>query len=174
MMEQIASAVIVCVIFAVGMALLCSKKTSFENFLAGTKDGIRVCLGLLPTLIVLMVSVSMLSASGVVDYLAKLVAPVCSAIGIPSEILPLVIMRPISGSASNAMISELFGTYGADSFAGYVASVLLGSSDTILYVSAVYFSAVGVKKTRHALPAAFAAMLFCVFFSSLVCRLFFG
>lgn len=171
-MEQLASAVIVGVIVAVGIALLVSKKTSFDNFIDGTKSGIRVCIGLLPTLIILMVSVSMLSASGFVDFLAARIAPFCEKIGIPHEILPLVIMRPISGSASNAMIAELFETCGADSFAGNVASVLLGSSDTIIYVSTVYFAAAGVKKTRHALPAAFAAMLFCVFFSSLICRIF--
>lgn len=170
-MEILASAVICGVIVIVGIALLFSKKTSFDNFLEGTKGGIQICTKLLPTLIILMVSVSMLSASGFVDYLAGFIAPVCEKIGIPSEILPLVIMRPVSGSASNAMIAELFEKYGADSFAGKVASVLLGSSDTIIYVSAVYFAAVGIKKTRHALPAAFAAMLFCVFFSSLVCRL---
>lgn len=170
-MEILASAIICGVIVIVGAALLFSKKTSFDNLLEGTRDGIGICIKLLPTLIVLMVSVSMLSASGFVDYLANLISPVCEKIGIPSEILPLVIMRPVSGSASNAMIAELFEKYGADSFAGRVASVLLGSSDTIIYVCAVYFSAVGVKKTRHALPAAFAAMLFCVFFSSLVCRL---
>ena len=170
-MELLASAVICGVIVLVGATLLFSKRTSFDHFIDGTKDGIRTCVGLLPTLIVLMVSVSMLSASGLVDFLAEKIAPFCEKIGIPSEILPLVIMRPISGSASNAMISELFEQYGADSFAGNVASVLLGSSDTILYVSAVYFASVNVRKTRHALPAAFAAMLFCVFFSSLICRL---
>lgn len=170
-MEIIAALVICGVIVAVGAALLLSKKTSFDRFLDGTKDGIRTCIDLLPTLIVLMVSVSMLSASGLVDFVASLISPVCEKIGIPAEILPLIIMRPISGSASNAIITELFETYGPDSFAGNAASVLLGSSDTILYVAAVYFAAVGVKKTRHALPAAFAAMFFCIFFSSLICRL---
>lgn len=154
-MEILASAVICGVIVIVGAALLFSKKTTFDNFLEGTKDGIKICKNLLPTLIILMVSVSMLSASGFVDYLAGLIAPVCEKIGIPSEILPLVIMRPVSGSASNAMIAELFEKYGADSFAGKVASVLLGSSDTIIYVSAVYFASVGVKKTRHALARGF-------------------
>ena len=172
-MEILASAIICGVVVLVGTALLFSKKTSFEHLIDGTKDGIGICINLLPTLIILMVSVSMLSASGLVDFLAEKIAPFCEKIGIPSEILPLVIMRPISGSASNAMISELFEKYGADSFAGNVASVLLGSSETTLYVCAVYFASVNVKKTRHALPAAFAAMLFCVFFSSLVCRLFF-
>ena len=170
-MELIASAVICGIIVITGAALLFSKKTSFDNFLDGTRNGIKICTNLLPTLIILMVSVSMLSASGIVDFLAEKISPFCEKIGIPSEILPLVIMRPISGSASNAMISELFEKYGADSFAGKTASILLGSSDTIIYVCAVYFASVKVKKTRHALPAAFAAMLFCVFFSSLICRL---
>lgn len=172
--EYIASLAIPLVICFVGIILCFSKKATFDDLSDGVSEGLQVCVRLVPTLIILMVAVSMLSASGAVDFLVKILAPIGKKIGIPVEILPLILMRPVSGSASSAMIAELFQKYGADSFAGRVASVLLGSSDTIIYICAVYFSSVGVKKTRHALPAAFAAMLFSVFVSCAVCRVMFG
>ncbi|MGN1094960.1 MAG: spore maturation protein [Eubacteriales bacterium] len=172
--QYIASLVIPIVICAVGTILSFSKKADFEDLSDGVNEGLNVCIRLVPTLIILMVAVSMLSASGAIDFLVRSLSPIGEKIGIPIEILPLILMRPVSGSASNAMIAELFEKYGADSFAGRTASVLLGSSDTIIYVCAVYFSSVGIKKTRHALPAAFLTMIFSVFVSCAVCRLFWG
>ena len=151
-----------------------SKRASSSDMLSGIKDGVGSGVSLLPTLIMLVVSVSMLSASGAVDLLSDLLAPLFSKLGIPKEILPLILMRPFSGSGSNAMVAEIFEKYGADGIVGRTASVLAGSSETVVYVISVYFSAVNVKKTRYALPAAFLTMLFCVFFSSFLCRVLFG
>ena len=173
-MEYIASAFIPAAVLLCTALLTFSKKASFDDFLRGTESGITVIFRLLPTLIVLVVSVSMLSASGAVDFISSLLAPTFERLGIPTGMLPLIIMRPFSGSGSNAMIADIFDKYGADSLTAKAASVLLGSSETILYVFAVYFSAAGIKKTRHALPAAFLSMIFCVFLSSLICRLMFG
>ncbi len=173
-MEYIASAFIPAAILLCAAMLTFSKKATFDDFLRGTEDGIKIIFRLLPTLIVLVVSVSMLLASGAVDFLSSLLSPLFEKLGIPTGMLPLIIMRPFSGSGSNAMIADIFDKYGADSLTAKTASVLLGSSETILYVFAVYFSAAKIKKTRHALPAAFLSMVFCIFFSSLVCRLMFG
>lgn len=171
--QYVCSLAIPVIISVVGIIIFSSRKANFDDLSEGVNEGLFVTLKLLPTLIVLMVAVSMLSASGAVDFLVKILSPVGEKIGIPVEILPLVIMRPVSGSASNAMIAELFEKYGPDSFAGRTASVLLGSSDTIIYVLATYFSAVGIKKTRHALPAAFFTMIFSIFVSCAVCRIMF-
>lgn len=173
-MEFLSALAIPSVILFLSLILLFSKRAYFDEFLEGAKDGLQTAVNLLPTLVALMVAVSMLSASGAVDYLAGLLAPVGDAVGVPMELLPLIITRPVSGSGSTAILSDIFDKYGPDSFVGLCASVIMGSSETLIYVVAVYFSSVHIKKTRHTLPAAFLTMLFCVFFSCFVCRLFFS
>lgn len=153
------------------LVLLFSRKTGFDEFLNGAQDGIKTTVSLLPTLCVLMVAVSMFSASGLPEILASFFAPLCRALGLPSALLPLVFLRPFSGSGSNALLASLFENYGPDSAVGFAASVLLGSSDTLFYILAVYFGSVGVKKTRYAFPAAFLVMVFCLILSLAVCRL---
>jgi spore maturation protein B len=91
-------------------------------------------------------------------------------LGVPSELLPLLLSRPFSGSAATASYAALLDTLGADSFAAACASVIMGSSDTAVYVVTVYFSSIGIKKTRYALPVSLALMLFCVFFGCFLCR----
>lgn len=162
-----------------GMAvtiLVCSRKRSdlFDEFLVGAREGMMTTVRLLPTLVALLTAVSMLRASGFLEWLAEVLTPYTARIGLPAELLPLILIRPVSGSGSNAMLIDLFEKYGADSFIGLCASVLLGSSDTLVYIIAVYFSAVGVRRTRHALLAATLTALLCLFLSILACRLFFG
>lgn len=153
------------------LVLLFSRKTGFEEFLSGAGEGVKTSVSLLPTLCALMVAVSMFSASGLPELLASFFAPLCRALGLPSALLPLVFLRPFSGSGSNALLASLFETFGADSGVGFAASVLLGSSDTLFYILTVYFGSVGGKKTRYAFPAALIVMLFCLFLSLAVCRL---
>ena len=118
-------------------------------------------------------AISMLNASGAVTLLSLVLAPVAQCIGIPSDLLPLLITRPFSGSASTAAFSSLLDQVGADSFTGLCASVIFGSSDTVVYVISVYCSSVGIRHTRWSFPCAFAVMLFCIFFSCFLCRLCF-
>lgn len=143
----------------------------FDDFLEGAKKGLEVTVGLLPTLVALMVAIAMFSASGALDFLVRLITPAASAMGVPPEILPVVIMRPVSGSGSLALAADLFARHGPDSYAGLAASVLMGSSDTVFYIFAVYFSAGGVKRTRYALPAAMIVQLLCVILSCRLARL---
>ena len=159
------------VVLAVGIIMLMGKRDYFAAFCAGARGGLKTAVGLLPTLSALIVATSMLHASGATAYLASLFAPVADAIGIPSELLPLLVVRPFSGSASTAAYSSLLEQYGADSFISLCASVIMGSSDTLVYVISVYFSSVGIKKSRHAIPCALFVMLFCIVFSCIVCRL---
>lgn len=172
-MKLLSALVIPVVMLLVCAMLTFSKKAGFDDFLLGTNEGLVTCVKLLPTLIALLVAVSMLSASGFLDFAARLVSPLAVRLGIPADILPLVLTRPVSGSASSALLAELYHRCGADSFAARVASVIAASGDTVLYISAVYFGSVGIKKTRHTLLSALLTMIFCVFLSSVVCSLLF-
>ena len=156
-----------------GGILLCSKKDRFESFLMGARQGLQTAINLLPTLCALIVGVTMLNASGAVDLLSRFLSPIANAIGIPTELLPLLLTRPFSGSASTASFVELLGRVGTDSLAGLCASVIFATSDTMVYIISVYFSSVGIRRSRTAFPIAIAVMLFCIFFSCFLCRIWF-
>lgn len=158
------------VTLAGGFLLFDRRHDCFGAFLRGAKEGMRTCIGLLPTLCALLTAVSMLNASGAVARLASALAPAAEVIGVPSELLPLLLTRPFSGGASMSAFTDLLSRVGPDSLPGLCASVIFGSSDTVVYVITVYFSSVGVKKTRWAFPCALAITLFGVFFSCFLCR----
>ncbi len=169
-----AVALIIPIILCIIGVLFFTDKTMYSEFISGAEKGLRTSIGLLPTLILLLVAVNMFTASGAVELICTLLSPLCSMIGIPSEALPLLVLRPISGSASIAMANDLFLRYSPDSFVGYFISVIMGSSDTLIYISAVYFSHINIKKTRHAIPCTVLTMFFCIFISCVICRIFFG
>jgi spore maturation protein B len=152
---------------------LISKKDLFNEFVQGAKAGLGTLVNLLPTLIILIMGISMLRASGGLELLTDLLSPVFTLFKIPEEVIGFIIMRPISGSGSTAMLSQLFKEYGADSEAGKVASVIMGSSDTVFYIFAVYFGAVKIKKTGCALISALATQIFCAFCASIIVRAMF-
>ena len=126
----------------------------FDEFLAGAGDGLRTCVRVLPALVALMTAVSMLRASGIIELLVEGIAPAAGLLGIPPEIIPLALLRPVSGSGALAMLENIYATYGADSLAGRVASVLQSSTETTFYTITVYYGAVGVRRKRHTLAAA--------------------
>ena len=128
----------------------------------------------MPALVGLLTAVSMLRASGALDLAAQLLAPLLDRVGVPSELLPLMLVRPISGSAALGVGAELIGTCGPDSYLGRVAAVMLGSTETTFYTIAVYFGAVGVTRTRYALPAALCADLTGFLAAAWAVRLCFG
>ncbi len=174
MTEAISSAVLPVVLFVTALSVLATDSGTFDAFLSGASEGMGTAVKLLPSLCALIVAVEMLFASGFSEFAAEALSGVCGAVGLPSEIMPLLITRPISGSASTAAYTELLDLLGPDSPAVLAASVIMGSSDTVIYVISVYFSSAGIKKTRYALPVAFATMIFCILFSSFICRVFFG
>lgn len=171
--ESVAALAIPAVIGSVGALMLSGKKNYFDSFLVGARRGFDTAIRLLPTLIALLVAIRMLNASGAVAFLGKILAPFLDRIGVPAELLPLLLTRPFSGSASTAAYSDLLARLGADSFPSRCASVIMGSSDTVVYIIGVYLSYVSAQKSRYAYPLAFAVMLFCTFFACLVCRLWF-
>lgn len=145
----------------------------YSSFTSGATDGLRTALSIAPQLVGLLVAIKMFSASGAMDSIVKLIAPVADFLHIPTEVVPFALLRPVSGSGSLAMATDIFAKYGADSFAGRVASVMMGSTETTFYVSAVYFGAVGVKNTRHALTCALCADALSLALSIIVCTLMF-
>lgn len=146
----------------------------FDMFLQGVKDGIMSTYSMAPSLIGLIVAVNMLSASGAFDLLANLIAPAANFLGFPSEIMPLAVLRPVSGSGALAVLNSILTDCGADSFAGRVASVMMGSTETTFYAITVYYGAVGIKKIRHTLFAALSADLTGIIMSVLTVNLFFN
>lgn len=161
---------VLCIILVFGII---KRVPLFDTFLAGAKEGLRASVAILPALVGLMMAVAMLSASGALELFTVWVSPVADWFGLPAETLPLVLLRPISGSGSTAILTQIYDTYGADGFVGRVASVMMGSTETTFYAIAVYFGAVGVKKTRHAIPAALMADTTGYILSVLAVRLFF-
>ena len=146
----------------------------FDTFIVGAKEGLRSTVGILPALIGLIMAVSMLSASGALDLLSSFLSPVASLIGLPKQVMPLALIRPISGSGSTAVLTQILKSYGSDSFIGRIASVMSASTETTFYAIAVYFGAVNIKKTRHTIPAALTADLTVCILSALTVRLLFS
>lgn len=173
MSDFISSLILPAIILFAAFMMFFGKKDYFGAFCSGAKCGLSTSVKLLPSLCAIMVALRMFSVSGAVDLFTDLLSPIGEKIGVPSEIFPLLITRPVSGSASNGAFAELIENFGPDSFPSLCAAILMGSSDTMIYVIAVYFSGVGVQKTRHAFPVAATVMIFCIFFSCFICRLFF-
>ena len=153
---------------------LWKKVDVFDAMKRGAEEGLRVLAGILPSLVGLLTAVYMLRASGAMDALAGLLAPVLEAAGIPAETAPLLLIRPVSGSGALAVGSELMAAYGPDSPIGRTAAVMLGSTETTFYTVAVYFGAAGVKKSRYAIPAALAADITAFWAAAFAARLLFG
>ncbi len=129
----------------------------YDCFVEGAKDGLQSMVGIVAPLVGLMVAINMFRASGALELLGTLLAPVLNFLKLPSDVLPLAMLRPVSGSASTAIVTDIFQNLGPDSPAGKIASVMMGSTETTFYTVAVYFGAIGIKNTRHTLPAALAA-----------------
>ncbi|MDR0930267.1 MAG: spore maturation protein [Clostridiales bacterium] len=145
----------------------------FSTFTSGAKTGIQTVFNILPTLVAILIAISMFNASGALELLGKLLAPILNIINFPLETLPLAIMRPISGGASLAIVSNILKTTGISSYAGRVASVMMGSTETTFYVIAVYFAAIRIKNMRHTLKAALIADLAGIIASVIVVQFFF-
>jgi spore maturation protein B len=131
----------------------------YEAFVEGAKEGFQVGVRIIPYLVAMLVAIGMFRAGGAMEFLAVMLSPITSAIGMPSEALPMALMRPLSGSGALGVLSEALNTFGPDSIIGKMVSVMMGSGETTFYVLAVYFGSVSVNRTRHAVPAGIIADL---------------
>lgn len=153
---------------------LIKKLPAYELFVAGGKEGVQLAFSLLPFLVGMLVSIAILRASGAMDAFFGLISPFLAHFGIPPEILPLAVLRPISGTLALGMTSELIQTYGPDSFIGRLASTMQGSTDTTLYILTVYFGAIGIKRMRYALKVGLLADLVGIIASIVTIKIVFG
>ena len=145
----------------------------YESFVEGAKGGVQTAVRIIPYLVAMLVAVGMLRAAGAIDMMAATLAPLLDLLRFPAEILPLAIMRPLSGSGSLGIVTELVTAHGADSFIGRLAASVYGSTETTFYVLAVYFGAVGIRKTRHAVIAGLTADVTGLAAAVIICRLVF-
>lgn len=146
----------------------------FDTFLKGAKRGAESCFSILPALVGLVVAVSMLKASGFLEFLSDILSPILTRIGMPCDVLPLALLKSVSGSGALAMIRGIFETSGVDSASGKLASVMLGSSETTFYALAVYYGITKVKNTRYTVFAAIVADIVGIAAAIIVCNLFFA
>ncbi|MBW8865664.1 MAG: spore maturation protein [Verrucomicrobia bacterium] len=146
----------------------------YEEFVDGAKEGFDVAIRIIPYLVAMLVAIGMFRAAGGIDMLSRVLSPALSAIGFPTDLLPMVLVRPLSGSGSLGFFTELVQQHGPDSLIARTAGTIYGSTETTFYVLAVYFGSVGVKRTRHAVLAGLSADFTSVVVAVILCRIIFG
>ena len=154
--------------------LVFKKVKVYETFVEGAKDGFTIAVRIIPYLVAILVAIGMFRASGALDLLLNFLSPVLTLIGFPPENLPLALMRPLSGSGSLGLLTDLINVHGPDSLIAKIGATMFGSTETTFYVLAVYFGSVGIRKTRHALVAGLFADAVGVLSAVYICQFFFG
>ena len=174
MTGQLTALVVPLLLAGVALYAAARRVDVYDGLLTGARGGLEVLLRIVPALVTLLPAVYMLRASGALDLLAEALAPALEWLGVPPETVPLLLVRPVSGSAALGVGAELMETYGPDSTVGRTAAVMLGSTETTFYTIAVYFGAAGVVKTRYAVPAALCADLAAFLAAAWAVRFVFG
>lgn len=168
--SNLAMPVIILIIVIYGIK---ERKDVFDLFLEGAKEGIKITLNIFPTLIGLFIAIGALRSSGILDLINNIAGTFLNMISFPIELMPLAILRPISGSSSIAIATDIMKNYGVDSKLGLIASTIMGSTETTIYTIAIYTSCIKVKKTRHILVAALCADLVGIITSIVICNFMF-
>ena len=146
----------------------------YESFVEGAKEGFKVGVMIIPYLVAIFVAINMFRASGAMGAMEDFFRPVLTMIGFPPEVLPMAIIRPLTGGGSAGVVADLAQQHGMDSIITRMAGTMFGSTETTFYILAVYFGAVNVKKTRHALPAGLIADVVAIFLSVYIVQWWFG
>ena len=146
----------------------------YESFVEGAREGFQVAVRIIPYLVAILFAIAMFRASGTMDALSRALAPLLGLIGFPPEVLPMAIIRPLTGSGSAGLVVDMVNQYGEDSIFVKMAAVMFGSTETTFYVIAVYFGAVNIRKTRHAVPAGLLADVAAMIIAVWTVRLLFG
>lgn len=156
----------------IGYGLLC-KAEIYDEFVKGAKDGLKVTVDIVPTLVGLMVAIGILRASGALDMLSSLIQPLVEKLMFPAQLVPLVIIKMFSSSAATSLLLDIFKEFGPDSFVGRLASIIMSCTETIFYTMSVYFMVAGVRKTRYTLAGALVATFAGVVGSTIITYLVF-
>lgn len=161
------------IVVAIPLFALYKKVPIYETFISGAKDGFKVGVMIIPYLVAILVAIGMFRTSGAIDILTTFVSPILDKIGMPSELLPLAIMRPLSGSGALGIMAEVAAVHGAESFITKMAALMVGSSETTFYVLTVYFGSVGITKFRHALLAGLISDVISIIAAVVICNILF-
>lgn len=152
------------------MYALFKKVDAYSSFVKGAKEAVPLVVSLLPYIIAMFIAIELFRASGLSSVLCKIISPLFNLLGIPTEVSELTIIRPFSSNAAYVLLKDIFATYGPDSYIGKCASVIMGSSDTIFYVSSIYFASTKVKKTLLTIPIALLCNVIGAFLACFLCR----
>ena len=171
--QQVADWIFLGVVAGIPTYAMLQKVKVYESFIEGAKEGFQITIRIVPYLVGMLVAIGMLRASGALDFLATLLAPMMTKIGMPAEVLPLALIRPFSGSAANGVMAELINQHGGDSYISQVAATMMGSTETTFYVVAVYFGAASIRRTRHAIPAGLIADAVGIIAAVWICQVLF-
>ena len=174
MITLVSAWIIPCFILLVLIVATWRRIPTYELFVEGGKEGVKMAFSLLPFLVGMIVAISILRSSGALEAFIHLISPALAFVGIPPEIIPLALVRPISGTAALGMTTELIDTHGPDSFIGRLASTMQGSTDTTLYILTIYFGAVRIKKMGYALKVGLLADLVGILASIIIVTIVFG
>jgi len=161
-------------LFIIPILAIKNKVKVYEVFIDGAKGGFEVAIKIIPYLVAILVAIGMFRASGAMDIFVRIISPFTDLIGMPAEALPAALMRPLSGSGTLGIATEVMKEHGPDSFIGRLVSTFFGSTETTFYVIAVYFGAVGIKKTRHSVPAGLIGDLAGLLAALFICKVVFG
>lgn len=172
-MQFLSSAVMPCLFCIIIGYGFWRKVDIFDAFLSGAKSGLSTTVNILPALVGLLAAISMFRASGALTFLTTCLSPITSRLGLPEEILPLALLRPVSGSGALAVVQDILTENGPDSLVGRIASVIMGSTETTFYTLAVYYGSVGIKRSRYTVPAALSADITGILAGVFLCRMFF-
>ena len=154
--------------------LAVKKVKVYESFVEGAKDGFTIAVRIIPYLVAILVAIGMFRASGALDMLLTMLSPILKAIGFPPENLPLALMRPLSGSGSLGLLTDLVNQHGTDSLVAKIGATMFRSTETTFYVLALYFGSVGIRRSRHALAAGLIADAVGVLSAVYICRFLLG
>lgn len=145
----------------------------FDTFIDGVKEGMKLSINLFPTIFAMIIAITLITDSNIINYICNLLKPLFSKISFPTEVLPLALLRPISGSSSLVILNDILAKYGPDSFIGRLSSVMQGSTDTTIYIISMYFASIGIKKTKYSLTVGLLADLLSVIISFIMVNIFF-
>ena len=160
-------------IIAILLTAFIKKVPCYETFIEGAKDGFKTSISLIPYLVAIMVAISMFRASGAIDWITSALGNTLEALSIPADILPIMITRSLSGSATLGLFADIASKFGTDAFVTKLAAIMVGSSETTFYVLTVYFGSIGIKKFRYALLTGILADIIGIILAVLVARMFF-
>lgn len=161
------------ILFIGGIGYLRGVKV-YESFVEGAKEGFNIAIMIIPYLVAILFAVALFDTGGAMKLLAFILQPITNLLGMPPAILPLAIIRPLTGAGARGVMLNIFDEYGPDSIEGLIASVLQGSTETTFYVLAVYLGSVGIRRTRYAVPACLTGDIVGIIASVIICNLWFG